>query len=103
MTPTAGFNYRILVVDDDPSILQTSILVLENKGYEVRAAKDGFAALAELRRSVPDVIVSDLGMPQMSGFELLSVVRRRFPHIPVIAISGDYEGSPGVIADAFFG
>jgi CheY-like chemotaxis protein len=102
MTPTAGFNYRILVVDDDPSILQTSILVLENKGYEVRAAKDGFAALAELRRSVPDVIISDLGMPQMSGFELLSVVRRRFPHIPAIAISGEYEGSPGVIADAFF-
>src|ERR1700732_430273 len=102
MTPTAGFNYRILVVDDDASVLQTSILVLENKGYEVRAAQDGFAALAELRRSAPDVIISDLGMPHMSGFELLSVVRRWFPHIPVIAISGEYEGSPGVIADAFF-
>jgi CheY-like chemotaxis protein len=104
MTPTAGFNYRILVVDDDASVLQTSVLVLENKGYEVRAAQDGFAALAELRRSVPDVIISDLGMPNMSGFELLSVVRRRFPQIPVIAISGKFEGSPnGVIADAFFG
>jgi CheY-like chemotaxis protein len=98
-----NFDYRILVVDDDPSILQTSILVLENKGYEVRAAHDGFAAVAELRRSVPDVIISDLGMPNMSGFELLSIVRRRFPHIPVIAISGQFEGSTnGVIADAFF-
>jgi CheY-like chemotaxis protein len=101
--PMAGFNYRILAVDDDPSVLQTAVLILENKGYEVRAAQDGFAALTELRRSVPDVIISDLGMPNMSGFELLSVVRRRFPHVPVIAISGKYEGSPnGVIADAFF-
>lgn len=103
MTRTGGFNYRILVVDDDVSVLRTSVLLLESKGYEVRAAQDGFAALAELRRSVPDVIISDLGMPNMSGFELLSIVRRRFPHIPVITISGKFEGSPnGVIADAFF-
>ena len=101
--PTAGFNYRILVVDDDANVLQTSVMVLKNRGYEVRAAADGFAALAELRRSPPDVIISDLGMPNMSGFEFLSVVRRRFPHIPVIAISGKFDGSPnGVIADAFF-
>lgn len=101
--PTSGFNYRVLVVDDDPSILQTSALVLKNKGYEVRGAQDGFAALVELRRSVPDLIISDLGMPNMSGFELLSIVRRRFPHIPVIAVSGEYDGSPeGLIADAFF-
>jgi len=59
---TTGFNYRVLVVDDDPSILQTSVL-LEHKGYEVRAAKDGFAALAELRRSLPDVIISDWRCP----------------------------------------
>ena len=53
---------------------------------------------------MPDVIISDLKMPNMSGFEFLSVVRRRFPHIPVIAISGDFNGhSPaGLIADAFF-
>ena len=52
---------------------------------------------------MPDVIISDLGMPNMSGFELLSVVRRRFPHVPVIAISAKFDGSPnGVIADGFF-
>src|ERR1700691_3646107 len=98
VTSEAGFNYRILVVDDDPNVLRTSVLVLEHKGYEVRAAQDGFEALTEPRRSVLYVIICDLGMPNMSGFELLSVVRRRFPHIPVIAISGEYEGSPGVIA-----
>jgi CheY-like chemotaxis protein len=52
------------------------------------------------------VIISDLNMPQMSGFEFLSVVRRRFPEIPVVAMSGAYEHGNhipgGVIADAFF-
>ena len=101
---SAGFSYRVLVVDDDPSILQISSLVFKGHGYEVRTAADGFEALVELRRSMPDVIVSDLTMPNMSGFELLSVVRRRFPHIPVVAISGEFHGDTpvGLIADAFF-
>ena len=56
--------------------------------------------------STPDIIISDLNMPQMSGFEFLSVVRRRFPEIPVVAVSGAYESGDcvpgGVIADAFY-
>lgn len=98
------FDYRILVVDDEPSVLATAAMVLGSQGYEVHAARDGFEALTSLSRSLPDVLISDLSMPNMSGFELLSVVRRRFPHVPVIAISGQYNGtSPtGLIADAFF-
>ncbi len=99
-----GFNYRILVVDDEKLILETAALLLSSKGYEVQLAEDGFAALVQLRRSLPDLIISDLKMPNMSGFELLSVVRRRFPHIPVIAISGEYDGKhpEGLLADSFF-
>ena len=99
-----GFAFRILVVDDEPTILTTSSAILGGKGFEVRTAKDGFAGLVELRRSLPDLIISDLRMPNMSGFELLSIVRRRFPHIPVIAISGEFNGNApeGLIADAFF-
>src|SRR6478736_3897670 len=102
--PAAGFAYRVLVVDDDLSTLHVSRLILEAKGYEVKTASDGFEALVELRRSLPDLIISDLRMPNMSGFELLSIVRRRFPHIPVIAISGEFTGDApaGLIADAFF-
>jgi len=98
-----GFKYRILIVDDDPLIRETSQLILAKKGYEVRTGADGFAALVELRSALPDLIICDLRMPNMNGFELLSVVRRRFPHIPVIAISGEYLGSgpAGLIADAF--
>ena len=100
----SGFNYRILVVDDEQSIRITSKAILVKSGYEVRTAGDGFAALVELRRALPNLIISDLHMPNMSGFEFLSVVRRRFPHIAVIAISGEYNGSEptGLLADAFF-
>jgi CheY-like chemotaxis protein len=99
-----GFPYRMLVVDDDPNVLETSSKILSTAGYEVRTAVDGFDALAELRRSLPDIIISDLRMPNMSGFELLSIVRRRFPHIPVIAISAEFNGTApvGLIADSFF-
>lgn len=98
------FKFRILVVDDEPLLLQTAELVLGEGGYEVQTAGDGFEALTGLSRSLPDILISDLSMPNMSGFELLSIVRRRFPQLPVIAISGQYNGTAptGLIADAFF-
>jgi CheY-like chemotaxis protein len=100
-----GFKTRVLVVDDEAIILETMTAVLESQGFTVRTAEDGFAALTLLRDNEPDLIISDLRMPSMSGFELLSIVRRRFPHIPVIAISGEFilEGMPeGLLMDAFF-
>jgi hypothetical protein len=98
------FSFRILVVDDDPIVLETAALVLEGGGYEVHTANGGFEALTALSHSLPDILISDLSMPNMSGFELLSIVRRRFPQLPVIAISGEYfgKGPIGLIADAFF-
>jgi CheY-like chemotaxis protein len=66
-------------------------MVLTEIGYSVRSAQDGFSALVEIRKDVPDIILSDLNMPGMSGFELLSVVRRRFPSIRVIAMSGAFS------------
>jgi DNA-binding response OmpR family regulator len=101
----ADFHYRLLVADDEPFIgglLQASLCM---KGYEVRVAKDGFDALAQMRRALPDLIITDLKMPNMSGFEFLSLVRRRFPQIPTIAISGEFQPPVeplGVLADAFF-
>ena len=98
--------HRILVVDDDASVRRSMTRLLNAAGYEVSTAEHGFDALLQLRTAVPDVIISDLNMPQMSGFEFLSVVRRRFPEIPVIAVSGAYETGDhvpgGVIADAFY-
>jgi CheY-like chemotaxis protein len=96
---------QILVVDDDQSVRETIAALLISAGYDVTAAEDGFGALLELRKMLPDVVVSDLDMPKMSGFELLSVIRRRFPHILAVAMSGAYQGCdvpPGVVADSFF-
>lgn len=96
---------RILIVEDDVSVRLTICKLLADQDYEVSTASDGFDALLQLRDAVPDLILSDLNMPQMSGFELLSVVRRRFPEILVVASSGAYESSEipnGVIADAFY-
>ena len=79
-------------------------LLLRGQGYEVLGAEDGFEGLTALKQSLPDIIISDLKMPNMNGFEFLSVVRRRFPMIPVIAISGESGLSvpESVLADAFF-
>jgi len=96
---------RILVVDDEECIRVVFAAILQREGYEVRAAQDGFDALLKISQFVPDLIISDLNMPRMSGFELLSVVRRRFPNILVVASSGAYGTGvvpSGVLADAFF-
>jgi CheY-like chemotaxis protein len=92
-------------VEDDISVRVTISQLLSERGYEVTTAADGFDALLCLREQVPHLILSDLNMPQMSGFELLSVVRRRFPEILVVASSGAYDSSEipnGVIADAYY-
>jgi CheY-like chemotaxis protein len=73
-------------------------------GYVVRTAVDGLDALGKLRAGLPDLIISDLNMPRMSGIEFLHIVRKRFPQIPVIAISGlvGDEMPEEVVADAYF-
>ena len=91
----------ILLVDDD-AVLRTMLSeLLEDHGYCVRTAPDGFVALTLIRYREPDILLSDLDMPRMSGFELLSIVRRRFPTIAVIAMSG-MSMPPGIAADAFY-
>jgi CheY-like chemotaxis protein len=96
---------KLLIADDEPTIRTAMSHVLHEIGYHVRTAQDGFSALAEMRRETPDILLSDLNMPGMSGFELLSVVRRRFPSVQTIAMSGAFHGDEvpsGVAADAFY-
>jgi len=100
----ANFHYRLLLIDDEPLNRELLASSLSAAGYEVEVAKDGFAALAQMHGALPDLIISDLKMPNMSGFEFLSIARRRFPQIPTIAVSGEFHApiEPlGVIADAF--
>jgi CheY-like chemotaxis protein len=94
----------LLVVDDESTTRTLLSHVFGGLGYTVRAAEDGFQALEQIRQQPPDILLSDLNMPGMSGFELLSVIRRRIPNIYVIASSGAFSGSNvpnGIAADAF--
>ena len=84
------FRRRILLVDSDAGLLQGCSDALRSQGYDVISAKDGFEALHVLRGAHPDLLVTELNLPHLSGFELLSVVRTRFPQVSVIATSGDY-------------
>jgi CheY-like chemotaxis protein len=96
---------EILVVDDSPSIRTSMSLVLREFGYRVRTAEDGLAALCQVRQGLPNILVSDLNMPGMSGLELLFVFRQRFPAVQTIAMSGAFstgQTPSGVAADAFF-
>ena len=95
----------VLLVEDDGDLRIVLAAMLAQTGYQVRTAWDGVSALLEIDTVVPDIIVSDLNMPRMSGFELLSTIRAQFPSIPLIAMSGAFSGSQipeGVIADSFY-
>jgi len=95
---------RVLLVDDDPVVRKLISGYLVAAGYVVRTAVDGLDALGKLRTGLPDLIISDLNMPRMSGIELLEVVRKRFPQIPVIVISAVAadEMPEEVVADAYY-
>ncbi|MGO8736215.1 MAG: response regulator [Terriglobia bacterium] len=81
----------VLHVDDDPTIRNFLSSQLEKAGFKAQQAEDGIDGLVKLRDKLPKVIISDLQMPRMSGIEFISVVRRRFPSIPVIVLSGSIQ------------
>lgn len=93
-----------MLVDDEPLIRKLMSGYLVAAGYVVRTAVDGLDALGKLRAGLPDLIISDLNMPRMSGRELLEVVRKRFPQIPVMVISSESaDAMPvGMAADAYY-
>ena len=95
---------RVLLVDDDPLIRKLISRRLVAAGYVVRTAVDGLDAIGKLRAGPPDMIISDLNMPRMTGYEFLEVVRKRFPQIPVIVISAIAadEMPEEVAADAYY-
>jgi CheY-like chemotaxis protein len=95
---------KLLIVEDDDNARQLLSQIFALRSFNVRSAADGFGALRIIRSTVPDILLSDLNMPGMSGFELLSVVHRLYPQIHVIATSGAYSGNTvpkGIAADSF--
>ncbi len=81
---------RILVVDDDPVTVESLQVLLEMEGAEVTATTGGRQALEALQRAPHDIVLTDLGMPEMDGYQLLSAIRERpeWTDLPVIALTG---------------
>lgn len=70
---------RILIAEDEPFVVRVLKLKLENAGYQVQAEANGEAALARLRESQPDVLITDLQMPRMTGRELCERIQAEMP------------------------
>ena len=81
---------KVLLVDDYPDALEALSIYLNAMGFEVETAEDGMEGLGRAQASIPDVIVLDLQMPGLSGFEVAAALKRdtRTGAIPLIALSG---------------
>ncbi|MDT0124864.1 ATP-binding protein [Paenibacillus sp. RRE4] len=85
-----GKSYAILAVDDDPASLAALFHVLDNDGYDVTAVSDGMAALAKLEQSPTyDLVILDVMMPKISGYDVLRTIRQRFQplDLPVLMVT----------------
>ena len=84
----------ILVVDDTPDNLRLSIRILQKQGYKVRPVTNGFSALEAIQSSPPDLILLDIMMPDLDGYELCQKLKaeQQFSQIPIIFLSAIEEG-----------
>jgi two-component system alkaline phosphatase synthesis response regulator PhoP len=86
---------KILVVDDDPDILEAVSLILESQGYEVVTAHDGVEGLANLKAEQPDLMILDLMMPKMDGFAVCKELQdprwSKYKDIPILILTSVRE------------
>ena len=90
-----GTNAKILVVDDDPDMRETLQMILESGGYTVVLAEDGEQCLAMLKEEHPDMLILDLLMPKMDGFEVCKALKdprlAKYAGIPIVILSSVHE------------
>jgi len=83
---------RVLAVDDEPAWRDILAETLKKGGYDVMVAASGDEALDQMKQWQPNALVTDIVMPDMDGIELVRVVRRRYPNLPIVAISAGSFG-----------
>jgi len=88
---------RVLVVDDDPSLVRTLQINLRARGYEVLIARDGRTALQAAAEESPDILVLDLGLPDLDGIRVLQELRT-FTTVPVVVLSARHSSDDKVEA-----
>ena len=79
---------RVLLIDDDELVLETMQLALTGTGHDVRVARDGGEALGVAAEFRPDLVVTDIVMPQREGLETIRELRRARPEVRIVAVSG---------------
>jgi DNA-binding response OmpR family regulator len=79
---------KILVIDDDDQVRRMAMKVLSADGHEVIAAADGLQGMARCRANSPALVITDIIMPEQEGIETILAIRREWPAIKIIAISG---------------
>ena len=79
---------RVLVVDDDPLVCETIEVLLQRQGFDVTLADGGETGLSALESATFDLMLVDIFMPHMRGFESIRIFHERAPAIPLIAMSG---------------
>ncbi|MDX1951781.1 MAG: response regulator [Verrucomicrobiota bacterium] len=79
---------QILIIDDDKVVRNLIGKVLAHEGYEVLEARDGAEGLQLYRKSFPDLVITDLVMPEKEGLETIREIRQAYPCVKVIAMSG---------------
>src|SRR5689334_10100057 len=87
---------RILIVDDDPLVRSTLGTYLEDAGYRVEAAVDGYAAEELIAADPPDLLITDVVLPGLVGWSLLARARRIHPDLPVLLLSGIQSSPAGL-------
>ncbi len=101
--PAQGASHQtalnILTVDDDELVLNSTAEMLEDMGHRVRTASSAREALDWLEQQRFDLMITDHAMPHMTGAQLITSVRQRFPGMPLIMVSGYAEGVPGQTVD----
>ena len=90
-----GYGKRVLVADDEASVRRLVTLVLEQVGYIVHEAGDGFEALEEMKKRRFDVVVADYRIPRLDGEQFLILSRLMWPHIPTVLLSAELNDVPG--------
>lgn len=94
---------QILVVDEEPAIHVSLRRVLRESKHEVLDVSGGIQALRVCRKTEVDIVVTDLAMPEKEGLETSQDLRREFPGIPIIAMSGMFDSSLSLKAAELFG
>ncbi len=88
----------ILVVDDDPHLREVIADALSDEGYSMQQAADGEYALAHIARATPDLVLSDVAMPRLSGVELAAHLTRQDDPVPIVLMSATAIAPPAGVA-----